>query len=72
MPPPSDNFYISGINKQYYIIQGNEKMILEFKLIPTQIGNVKLPAFKVTEFPLNKQNDKLHSLYYFPNYISIE
>ena len=68
----SDNFYISGINKQYYIIQGNEKMILEFKLIPTQIGNVKLPAFKVTEFPLNKQNDKLHSLYYFPNYISIE
>ena len=69
----SECFYLSGINKKFYLIQGNDKLYLEFQLIPTDIGYIKLPPFKLVEYPYNsnKQSDKLHSLYYFPNYITI-
>ena len=70
----SENFYLSGINKKFYLIQGNQQLDLEFQLIPTEIGYIKLPPFKVIEYPYNsnKQSDRLHSLYYFPNYITID
>ena len=70
----SENFYLSGINKKFYLIQGNQQLDLEFQLIPTEIGYIKLPPFKVIKYPYNsnKQSDRLHSLYYFPNYITID
>ena len=69
----SENFYLTGINKKFYLIQGNEQLDLEFQLIPIEIGYIKLPPFKVIEYPYNsnKLADKLYSLYYFPNYITI-
>jgi hypothetical protein len=70
-------------NTQYFIISGRVKekiclninQILEktFNLIPLNYGRLKLPAFKITEFPYESTSydNKIYSIYYLPDNIHI-
>ncbi len=70
-------------NSQYFIINGrvkeriliNDKQNIErsFNLTPLNFGKLKLPAFKVMEFPFESNNydNKIYSIYYLPENIHI-
>lgn len=70
-------------NTQYFIISGrvkekiclNSNQIIEkiFNLIPLNYGRLKLPAFKISEFPYESTSydNKIYSIYYLPDNIHI-
>ena len=70
-------------NTQYFIVNGRvkEKLILKkdqgvekvFNLIPLNFGRLKLPAFKISEFPFESSNydNKIYSIYYLPECVQI-
>ncbi len=68
------NYLMNGINKRIYYINANEEINIYFKLIPIEKGNYKLPTFKIVEFNFNtdgtKHEDKIHSYYFYPNYLN--
>jgi hypothetical protein len=70
-------------NTQYFIVSGrvkekiclNSNQIVEkiINLIPLNFGRLKLPAFKISEFPYETTtyDNKIYSIYYLPDNIHI-
>ena len=66
-------FIINGRVKERIVLKGNEDVVKVFNLIPLNFGKLKLPAFKIMEYPYDSSNydNKNYSIYYFPDSIHI-
>ena len=50
----------------------NEIKDIVVKLAPLSFGNMKLPPFKEMEFSFEKEEEKICSIYYYPDYIQFQ
>lgn len=68
----NSQFYIDGFVKQKLKFLPNEIKEIVFKLAPLSFGNMKLPPFKEMEFTFEKEEQKIYSIYYYPDYIQFQ
>lgn len=70
----SNNFVTSGFVKKKILLYPNEVKELVLNLIPISYGRLKLPLFKIMEYPLPSTNyeNKIYSVYYVPDSISLK
>lgn len=66
-------FIINGRVKERIILNSKENLEKSFNLIPLNFGKLKLPAFKIMEFPYESNNfeNKIYSIYYLPDNVHI-
>lgn len=66
-------FIISGRVKEKICLNSNQTVEKIFNLVPLNFGRLKLPAFKISEFPYESTSydNKIYSIYYLPDNIHI-
>lgn len=66
-------FVINGRVKERILLTSKENLVKSFNLTPLNYGKLKLPAFKIMEYPLESNNydNKIYSIYYLPDNIHI-
>jgi hypothetical protein len=69
----SANYVTSGQVKKKLLLYPNENKELILPLIPVYYGKLKLPLFKIMEFPLASTNyeNKIYSVYMVPEYVLV-
>lgn len=69
----STNFVTSGSVKKKLLLCPGESKTLTLPLIPIFYGKLKLPPFKIMEFPLasNSYDNKIYSVYYIPDAVNV-
>ncbi len=70
----STNFVCSGSVKKKLVLYPSESKLMRLPLVPIYYGKLKLPPFKIMEFPLmgnSNYENKIYSIYYIPESISI-
>jgi hypothetical protein len=69
----SHTFIINGPIKKRFIIKPKEELTIPLFLVGSKLGHQRLPLFKVMEYEYNTAHfdNKLHSIYYFSDYIQI-
>ena len=69
----SINFVISGFVKKKILISPLEEKYIVLNLMPLAYGKLKLPPFKIMEYPLgnNSYDNKIYSIYNNPDSIQI-
>lgn len=65
-------FFIDGFVRQKLKFLPNEIKDIVVKLSPLSFGNMKLPPFKEMEFSFEKEDQKIYSIYYYPDYIQFQ
>jgi hypothetical protein len=69
----SPNFVLTGNVKKKLMLYPEEEKQIVFDMIPLSYGKLKLPPFKVMEFPLNTNyENKVYSIYYLPDYLLVK
>lgn len=66
-------FVINGRVKERIVLGSKQNLVKNFNLTPLNFGKLKLPAFKIMEFPYESNNyeNKIYSIYYLPDNIHI-
>jgi len=66
-------FIVNGRVKERIMLGEKENIEKKFNLSPLNFGKLKLPAFKIMEFPYESNNyeNKIYSIYYLPDNIHI-
>lgn len=69
----SPNFTTSGNVKKKLVIYPDETKDITLSIIPLSYGRLKLPPFKIMEFPLasTSYENKIYSIYYLPDHIQV-
>ncbi len=69
----SSNYVTSGQVKKKLLLYPNENKELLLPLIPVYYGRLKLPLFKIMEFPLasTSYENKIYSVYMVPEYVLV-
>lgn len=65
-------FYINGFSKHNIMIYPNEKKKINLKITPLSFGMMKLPPCKIMEYSIQGGDNKLFSIYYFPDFVQID
>jgi len=67
-------FVINGRVKERIVLGSKQNLVKSFKLTPLNFGKLKLPAFKIMEYPYESNNydNKIYSIYYLPDNIHIK
>jgi hypothetical protein len=69
----SPNFVIAGNVKKKLLLYPEEDKEIIFDMIPLSFGKLKLPPFKIMEFPLvGGYENKIYSIYYLPDYLLVK
>ena len=66
-------FVINGRVKERIALGSKQNLVKSFNLTPLNFGKLKLPAFKIMEYPFESNNyeNKIYSIYYLPDNIHI-
>jgi hypothetical protein len=66
-------FVINGRVKERMQLGSKQSLVKSFSLTPLNFAKLKLPAFKVMEYPYESNNyeNKIYSIYYLPDNIHI-
>ena len=65
------HFYVDGFIKQKLKFLPMETKDISVMLSPLTYGNMKLPPFKEMEFSFEKEEKKMYSIYFYPEYLQI-
>jgi hypothetical protein len=70
----SPNFVLSGLVKKRLVLYPNETREINISMIPLSYGKLKLPPFKIMEYPLigSTSDNKINSIYTLPDYIIVK
>jgi hypothetical protein len=70
----SPNFVLSGLVKKRLILYPQETKVISISMIPLSYGKLKLPPFKIMEYPLisSSSDNKINSIYTLPDYIIVK
>ena len=68
----SPNFIVSGSIKKKLMFYPLQSQTLSLNLIPLSFGKIKIPPFKIMEFPLSSvgYDNKIYSIYYLSEFIN--
>jgi hypothetical protein len=69
----SSHFVSSGVFKKKFVLYPDDSKEIEVALLPLSYGKLKLPPFKIMEFPLasNSYDNKICSIYYLSEYLQV-
>jgi hypothetical protein len=70
----SPAFVLSGLVKKRLILYPQENKSINISMIPLAYGKLKLPPFKIMEYPLigSTSDNKINSIYTLPDYILVK